>query len=685
LRFRNLLFQIGLLALGPAALTPASAQTPPPLFDVAVEPVASPPARADRDRSGPQVFRARTARLVPARLDGALAAGLAGDRQPLVELNLFPDAVYRGVFERSESDRMGHRTWVGRVEGDPTSTITLTWRGETVLGAVRTSDLLFRIAGTMDAAVIEQVDPSTFGDELEPLAAPDAPADHALNDPPPAAADGEVVDVLVYYTTAARTAQGGVGAMQALIATAVADANTAYSRSGLSASLRLAGAAELTGYVEAADMSSDLTALRNNAGVAAARNAAGADLVALIVAASSGGACGIGYLGPTSTAAHSVTSRTCIVGNYTFAHELGHNFGSHHAPEDGATGAWKPYGYGYKDAVANTRTVMAYAPGTRLLNFSNPAVLHNGRATGTATQNNALSLREAFPIVQAFRAAPAGPPSAPGAPQQVAAAVSGNVLTVSWAAASGAPTGYALAVGSTPGAANVFSGPVGPVMSVSAPVPAGTYYIRVHAQNAAGTGPASSEVVASVGAGAGQVPGAPQGLSASVAGSLVSLTWAPPATGGAVASYVVQAGTAPGAANLFNGAVGAATATSGALGAGTYYVRVLGQNAAGLGPASSEVAVTVGGCTAPAAPMLSGSRSGNVISIGWTMPAGGPVTGFVVQAGPTSGSSALFNGAVGAVTAVSAPVGPGTYFIRVLATSACGTGASSNEVAITVP
>jgi hypothetical protein len=680
LQFRNLVFCIGLSGLALTAVAPANAQTPPPLF-AAVD--TGQPVAADADRGGPRVLRARATRLMPARLDGALASGLAGDRQPVLALNLFPDAVFRGVFERSETDTLGHRTWVGRVEGDPTSTITLTWRGETVVGGIRTGELLYRVGGTMDAAIIEQIDPASFAEELEPLSPAAADARAVAVDPPPSAPDGEVVDVLVYYTTAAKNAQGGVTAIEALIATAVADANTAYARSGLSAMLRLAAAVELSGYVESASMSNDLGYLVANSAVAAARNAAGADLVSLIVASSTSGTCGIGYLGPSPSYAHSVTARNCIVGNYTFAHELGHNLGSHHAPEDGATGAWKTYGYGFKDYTANTRTVMAYAPGTRILNFSSPLVLHNGRATGTASQNNALSLAQSFPIVQGFRSS-ATPPTAPSAPQQVASSVSGNVLTVSWMApAAGTPSGYGLLVGTLPEAANVFSGAVGLVTAVSAAVPNGTYYVRVYAQNAAGVGPSSSEVVLNVPS--GQLPGTPQSLSASVSGSTVSLSWAPPATGGPVTTYVAQVGTQPGGASLFNGAVGAATAISAPLGSGTYYVRVLAQNPVGMGPASNEVAVTVGSCSMPAAPVLTGATSGGVISIGWTTPAGGPVTGYTVQAGPSSGSSAFFNGPVGAVNAVSAPVGGGAYFIRVLATSACGTSASSNELSLTVP
>jgi hypothetical protein len=681
LRSRNRLFLLGSLLIVAGALAgPARAQSSARLFedgDVAAPPIA-------REASGPRVLRARSARLRVAALDSAARDGLAGVTTPLIELNLFPDAALRGVFERFETDRLGHRTWVGRIADDPLSTVTLTWRDGTVVGGVQTGDTVYRVQGTMDAAVIEQIDPASFGEEREPVAvAADALASVPAS-PPPVAGDGEVADILVYYTPAARSAQGGAAAIEALIATAIADANTAYGRSGIAATLRLAAAVELTGYVESADMSNDLTFLRSNGGVATARNSSGADLVALIVASSTGGACGIGYLGPSASYAHSVTARTCIVGNYTFAHEVGHNLGSHHAPEDGASGAWKSYGYGYKDYTANFRTVMAYAPGARILNFSNPDVLHNGRATGSATQRNALALREAFPIVQGFRSA-VPPVAAPAAPQNLAATVSGNLVSLSWQPPpTGVPTAYLLHVGTAPGAANLFAGSAGLTTAVSAPLPTGVYYARVYATNGAGTGPASSEVMVSVGT--SPPPGAPQGLAGAVSGSTVSVAWAPPLSGGEVTSYVAQVGTSPGAANVLNAAVGPITAASGRLGPGTYYIRVLAQNAAGLGAASNEIALTVGpSCTVPAAPVLTGWTSGGAITIQWTTPPGGPVSGYTVQAGTVSGASNLFNASVGLVNSVSAPVGPGPYFIRVLADTACGTGPASNQVSVTVP
>ena len=69
--------------------------------------------------------------------------------------------------------------------------------------------------------------------------------------------------------------------------------------------------------------------------------------------------------------------------------------GLNHARDDyGAAGAYS-YSFGYK--WPGYRTVMAYAPGTRILYFSNPNVLYLGNATGVARRArnsayNALSL-----------------------------------------------------------------------------------------------------------------------------------------------------------------------------------------------------------------------------------------------------------------------------------------------------
>ena len=144
----------------------------------------------------------------------------------------------------------------------------------------------------------------------------------------------------------------------------------------------------------------------------------------------------------------------------------------------------------------------------------------------------------------------------PGVPQNVQAAVVGNTISVSWQPPSGSAVWtYMVQAGTAPGASNIYRGGVGLVTTVSSPIANGTYYIRVAAQNLAGTGPASADVVAQV----GLPPGPPQNVVATASAGVITLSWAPPVSGSAVSSYIVQAGTASGAANLFNGGVGAGT------------------------------------------------------------------------------------------------------------------------------
>ncbi|MGE3275414.1 MAG: hypothetical protein AB7O67_09900 [Vicinamibacterales bacterium] len=90
-----------------------------------------------------------------------------------------------------------------------------------------------------------------------------------------------------------------------------------------------------------------------------------------------------------------------------------------------------------------------------------------------------------------------GTGTAPQAPTGLSYSLNGAVLTVTWQGSSGA-TEYVLEAGSATGGTDLFSGSIGGATSISAPVGAGTYYIRVRARNTAGTSPASTEIVVRV-------------------------------------------------------------------------------------------------------------------------------------------------------------------------------------------
>jgi large repetitive protein len=188
---------------------------------------------------------------------------------------------------------------------------------------------------------------------------------------------------------------------------------------------------------------------------------------------------------------------------------------------------------------------------------------------------------------------------APGAPQNLAANVSGNTVTLSWAAPStgGVPTGYVVNASLSPGGPLVASLPVSATSLAVADVPFGVYYVHVRAVNIDGSSAPSNEVIVSVPSGPGGCttpPNAPSNLTATVNGSLVDLTWTPPVSGCAATAYAVQAGSAPGLSDLAILNVGAATSLSVVAPPGVYYVRVVAMNAFGGSVGSVEVVVTVG-------------------------------------------------------------------------------------------
>lgn len=192
------------------------------------------------------------------------------------------------------------------------------------------------------------------------------------------------------------------------------------------------------------------------------------------------------------------------------------------------------------------------------------------------------------------------------------------------------------------------------------------------------------------GVGVTSLPSAPQGLTGGAQGSLVSLSWSPPA-GAPWLGYVLEAGSRPGAADLAQIPLGLATTVSSPVLPGRYYVRVRAYNAQpAAGPPSNEIVIDVGGSISVAASpqdfRVSVSVSGAMVALAWSPPANSIVNDYVLDVGTAPGTSNLVNAApIGAVPSLSIPgVGPGSYFARVRARNAQGTSAPSNEAAFTV-
>jgi predicted phage tail protein len=184
-----------------------------------------------------------------------------------------------------------------------------------------------------------------------------------------------------------------------------------------------------------------------------------------------------------------------------------------------------------------------------------------------------------------------GARAVPSRPVGFSASLQNSVAVLSWMAPAGddadSPTGYVLEAGSASGLSDLARMPLGRT-SYQAALPEGTYYLRVRATNALGIGEPSAEVVLRNGDG----PGTPTNLADIGTGSLVQLTWQAPTTGELAGSYIIEAGSAPGLADLATMRVGQATTFTTTITQGVYYVRVRAVAANGIaGDASNEVIV----------------------------------------------------------------------------------------------
>ncbi|MGE0816582.1 MAG: TonB family protein [Vicinamibacterales bacterium] len=278
-------------------------------------------------------------------------------------------------------------------------------------------------------------------------------------------------------------------------------------------------------------------------------------------------------------------------------------------------------------------------------------------------------------------------PTGTNPPTNLQASVSGNVLGLTWTApAQSAPNDYRLEAGTATGLANLASVPLGSVAtSFSAPVPNGTYFLRLRALYGSGPSAPSNEVQVTIGCTA--PPPVPGALTHSVGpGGHVHFAWTSPSP--SVTGYRLEAGTSSGSANLATVPLAAGDTSLDAVAPpGVYFVRVRAVNGCGVGGATADAVVTVGSACVPPTvpPALTVTATNGVLSASWSAPASGTSPfSYVIRAGTASGAANIGVFPVGGITAIQAPVPPGPYFLRVAAVNACGTSAYSNEASTVV-
>jgi peptidyl-Asp metalloendopeptidase len=349
-----------------------------------------------------------------------------------IRLNLFPDRAYTAWVRQTEITRNQEIIWQGGLEGTPGSEVTLVMKNGLLVGNVSFPGGRFQIRFLGDGIHrIREVDPGGYPKERDPIPiltggdlAETVLEKNELSAPfqklfLPLVLKPPVVDVMVGYTQAVRAAAGGTSAINALITLAVSETNTGFDHSGVAQRINLVHTVEVS-YSEAFfDWDSTLDRLQGtNDGfmdqVHPLRDAYRADLVVLLV--NDKEFCGEGYIMETPAKSFaswgfSLVNWECATGNYSLAHEMGHNMGCEHdrANAEG-TGSY-PYSFGYQAPDQSFRTIMAYdcplgCP--RINHWSNPEVFYNGRPTGVVfnspvSADNRRSLNNTAPFVGNFR------------------------------------------------------------------------------------------------------------------------------------------------------------------------------------------------------------------------------------------------------------------------------------------
>ena len=178
-------------------------------------------------------------------------------------------------------------------------------------------------------------------------------------------------------------------------------------------------------------------------------------------------------------------------------------------------------------------------------------------------------------------------------------------------------------------------------------------------------------------------PGVPTNLAANVSGSTVTISWNASASGGAATGYRLEAGTAPGLADITTFQTTATGIAVPGVPTGQYFVRVRSTNAVGTSAATSDLTINVG-CTPPVAPAtFTASASNRTVSLNWTLAPGSTRT--IIEAGYAPGATALTIPVSAPTAGVAFPgVPPGTYYVRTRGVNACGQGTASVERTLVV-
>ncbi|WP_224771052.1 PKD domain-containing protein [Pseudomonas sp. FEN] len=344
--------------------------------------------------------------------------------------NLSGQSIWRG--EIAESGARAEGGAESEVPVDEQNSVILVRDAEQITGSIRVGGELYRILPLRGGGqIIVKVDASkqrSFGEEHDhgsDVIRSELPPETVESTVVPRARDGiSTIRVMIVATPlAVDKLGGGTSGLQALGTLALEESNQSFINSGISARFESAGTYILDYRQEAladSDLLLDKIESRSDQELGVPvwklRDEHRADLVVLLADIRS--YCGMATLNASKATAYGVVAWECLSGDVTFQHEIGHNIGADHTPEEAQGNAF-PYGSGHlQDSVApRWSTIMA--PSCRLcavLNYwSNPYRTYHGLPMGVVNvSDNARVWALRAPVVANFYPDPvaARPPDA---------------------------------------------------------------------------------------------------------------------------------------------------------------------------------------------------------------------------------------------------------------------------------
>ena len=334
---------------------------------------------------------------------GTASAQTPISQEVLIPLNLFDGTQYMAKITKvRKSTATGTTIWSGTLVGMKHSHVSIASTNGVLAGSIRTEDgTFFKIVYSGNGThMIQEINESNLPQEREPLVAPTSSSTSSASSVPSTASidAGDVIDVMVVYTAAAKVAAGGQAAIESIINSSVSTMNTTFNNSNIATQVRLVHTAEVaytlgeTGVSTGFDTAlNDLTNTTDGYmdEIHTLRDTYHADMVQLLFDNSSSG--GLAWVMQTVSAGFDAYAFSVVHYNYAdgwaFDHEFGHNMGMTHDRANSSSEGSYSYSYGYQSPTSAWHSVMSYACAggcPRIDYWSNPAVTYSGESTGVA-------------------------------------------------------------------------------------------------------------------------------------------------------------------------------------------------------------------------------------------------------------------------------------------------------------